>query len=138
MNDHNQNDPPDSYQAADIELSNKTGFPLIWLLPLIALLVSGWLIFKSLSEKGPVVTIDFPTAEGLEVDKTKIRYLDVDVGTVTDITINEDLKTIRVTAQMNSAAAGYLTENTSFWVVRPQVGSGRYFWFEYAPLRLVY
>jgi paraquat-inducible protein B len=58
----------------------------------------------------------------MEVDKTKIRYLDVDVGKVTAISINDDLKTIRVTAEMNSAATRYLKEGTSFWVVKPQVG----------------
>jgi paraquat-inducible protein B len=94
------------------------------LLPLIALLVSGWLIVKSYNEKGPVITISFPTAEGLEIDKTKIKYLNVEVGKVTAISISDDLKTILITAQMNSTAANYMNKNTSFWVVRPQVGLG--------------
>ncbi len=115
---------PENFDSADSTISNKPGFSMVWLLPLVALLVSGWLIYKSVSEKGLSITIDFPTAEGLEVDKTKIRYLDVDVGKVTAISINDDLKTIRVTAQINSAANHYLKEQTAFWVVRPQVGLG--------------
>lgn len=115
---------PDPYEASNVLLDKKTDLSLVWLLPLIALIVSGWLIYKSVSEQGPVITISFPTAEGLEVDKTKIKYLDVTIGKVTAITINNDLKTILVTAQMNSAAADYLNDNTSFWVVRPQVGLG--------------
>lgn len=118
------NDPYEPYEASEVTLDKKPAFPLVWLLPLCALIVSGWLITKSISEKGPVITISFPTAEGLEVDKTKIKYLNVEVGKVTAITINDDLKTILVTAQMNSSAAGYLNENTSFWVVRPHVGLG--------------
>ncbi len=110
--------------ASDIAINKKTELPLVWLLPLIALLVSGWLIAKSYNEKGPLITISFPTAEGLEVDKTKIRYLNVEVGKVTAISISDDLKTILISAQMNSTAAGYLNKNTSFWVVRPQVGLG--------------
>ncbi|WP_411726392.1 intermembrane transport protein PqiB, partial [Methyloglobulus sp.] len=116
------NPTEEEVDSADITLSKKIDLPLVWFLPLIALLVSVWLIYKSVSEKGLVITINFPTAESLEVDKTKIRYLDVDVGKVTAISINDDLKTISVTAQMNSAATGYLKEGTSFWVVRPQVG----------------
>jgi paraquat-inducible protein B len=117
------NNPLEEIQESeDVVLSKRFDLPLVWLLPLIALLVSAWLIYKSASEKGLVITIDFPTAEGLEVDKTKIRYLNVDVGKVTAISINDDLKTIRVTAQMNSTANDYLKEKTSFWVVRPQVG----------------
>ncbi|NOU21288.1 MAG: MCE family protein [Methyloglobulus sp.] len=118
------NSPEADVEAADSALNKKPELPLVWLLPLIALLVSAWLIYKSASEKGAVITINFPTAEGLEVDKTKIRYLDVDIGKVTAISINDDLKTIRVTAQMNSTAADYLKEGASFWVVRPQVGLG--------------
>ncbi|HEY8218941.1 MAG TPA: MlaD family protein [Methylobacter sp.] len=110
--------------VSEVTINKKSELPLVWLLPLIALLVSGWLIAKSYSEKGPVITISFPTAEGLEVDKTKIKYLNVEVGKVTAISISDDLKTILITAQMNSTAASYLNKNTSFWVVRPQVGLG--------------
>jgi paraquat-inducible protein B len=60
----------------------------------------------------------------LEVDKTKIKYLDVEIGKVTAITIRHDLKTIEVTAQMNQDTDDYLTRNTKFWVVKPQVGLG--------------
>ncbi|MDD5755130.1 MAG: MCE family protein, partial [Methylococcales bacterium] len=73
------------YEADDVKLNKKSELSLIWFLPLIAVLVSGWLIYKSFSEKGDVITISFQTAEGLEVDKTKIKYLDVEVGKVTAI-----------------------------------------------------
>ncbi len=118
------NDFIDPYDTSDADVNKKSTLPLVWLLPLIALLVSGWLISKAMLEKGPVITIEFPTAEGLEVDKTKIKFLDVEIGKVTAISINDNLKTIIVTAQMNSSAAHYLNKNTSFWVVRPQVGLG--------------
>lgn len=118
------NDFTDPLDVSDVTINKKSEVPLVWLLPLVALLVSGWLITKSISEKGPIITISFPTAEGLEVDKTKIKYLDVEVGKVTAISINDDLKTILITAQMNNTAVGYLKKNTSFWVVRPQVGLG--------------
>ncbi len=114
----------DSYDAQDATLNKKTEWPLVWLLPILALLVSGWLIYKSISEQGSAITISFPTAEGLEVDKTKIKYLDVEIGKVTAINIDDKLKTIQVTAQMNSAAERYLKDQTRFWVVKPQVGLG--------------
>lgn len=113
-----------SYEAGTATLNRKPELSLVWLLPVCALLVSAWLIYKSVSEKGPLITIDFPTAEGLEVDKTKIRYLDVEIGKVTAIAINDDLKTIRVSARMNRSAQDYMKKNTSFWVVRPQVSLG--------------
>ncbi len=113
-------DPP--YEAADAAINKKRELPLIWLLPLCALLVTGWLIYKTVSEKGPEITITFPSADGLEIDKTKIEYLDVEIGKVSDIAINKDMKTIDVTAEMHKESSSYLTNNTQFWVVRPQIG----------------
>ena len=42
-------DPP--YEADDVSINKKREFQLVWLLPLCALLVSGWLIYKAVSEK---------------------------------------------------------------------------------------
>jgi paraquat-inducible protein B len=115
---------PPPYEASELVIDKKRRFSLVWLLPLCALLVSSWLIYHAMSEKGSEITITFPTAEGLEVDKTKIKYLDVEIGKVTAIAINSDSKTITVTAQMNKDTERYLTNNTLFWVVRTQVGLG--------------
>jgi paraquat-inducible protein B len=113
-------EPP--YEATDPAINKKRELPLIWLLPVCALLVSAWLIYKTVSEKGPEITITFSSADGLEIDKTKIKYLDVEVGKVSDIAINKDLKTIEVSAQMHKESDAFLTNNTQFWVVRPQIG----------------
>ena len=114
----------DPYDAEDVTINKKMRLPLVWFLPVIALMVSGWLVYKAASEKGSIITISFPNAEGLEIDKTKIKFLDVDIGKVTAIDISKDLKSIVVTAQMDSDAEAYLKAGTHFWVVRPQVGLG--------------
>ena len=53
---------------------------IVWLVPLVAVLIGGWLVFKALTEKGPTVTITFTSAEGLEAGKTKIKYKEVELG----------------------------------------------------------
>lgn len=108
--------------AAQASIKKNNGLPLIWLLPVVAFLASGWLIYKSLMEKGPEITITFSSAKGLEVDKTKIKFRDVDVGKVTAITIMDDLNAIKVTAELEHYTVDYLNENTRFWVVRPRIG----------------
>jgi paraquat-inducible protein B len=94
---------------------------IVWLVPLVAILIGGWLAYKGLSEKGPVVTISFESAEGLEAGKTKVRYKDVEIGLVNTIRFNADLSRVLVTAELVKEAGPYLTENTRFWVVRPRV-----------------
>ncbi len=98
---------------------------IIWLIPLVALLIGGWLAYKTFAEQGPVIRIDFDSATGLQAGKTKVRFKDVDVGEVTAIDLNPDLKTVRVTARLKYGSGRYLTENTRFWVERPRVTASR-------------
>ena len=32
---------------------------IVWFVPLVALLIGGWLVYKTISEKGPTITISF-------------------------------------------------------------------------------
>lgn len=100
------------------------GFPIspIWLFPIVALIIGGWLVFQTLSQKGPTITITFKTAEGIEATKTKIKFREVEVGLVESIAIKKDLSGVIVTAEMKKATGSHLTESTRFWVVRPRIG----------------
>ncbi len=94
---------------------------IIWLIPLVTLLVGGWLIMKTLSEQGPRVTISFKTAEGIEVGKTKVKYKNVDIGVVDHIKFGEDFSSVILTVQFDSGSENFLRRNTRFWVVKPQL-----------------
>lgn len=96
----------------------------LWLLPVIALGIGLWLAYSHLSQIGPVIRIAFTSAEGLEAGKTKIRYKDLEVGTVTSIDLSNDLKQIIVTAQMSRTAEPLLKKDSQFWVVKPQISTG--------------
>jgi paraquat-inducible protein B len=110
--------------TAQAVVRTKKGISIVWVVPLVAILIGGWLAYKAITEKGPSITITFETAEGLEAGKTKIKYKDVEVGKVESINVSEDLTHIVVTAELVKGAKQYLTENTRFWVVRPRVVAG--------------
>ena len=76
--------------APEAIVKMKKQFSIVWVVPLVALLIGGWLAFKAISEKGPTITITFKTAEGLEAGKTKVKYKDVEVGQVESIDLSED------------------------------------------------
>jgi len=111
-------------QAPEAQISTKRSLSIIWVVPIIALLIGGWLAFKAWSEKGPEITISFDVAEGLEANKTKIKYKDVVVGTVTEVSLREDLTGVIVKAEMQRDGQEYLTDKTQFWVVRARVAAG--------------
>lgn len=117
----------------DIELDNlpeavpeeKPGrISIVWLIPLITLLTGIWLGYKAWSEMGPTIKISFKSAEGLVAGKTKIKYKNVEIGTVDKIELSPDMSHVVLTAHMVKSAREYLTETTRFWVVRARVAAG--------------
>jgi paraquat-inducible protein B len=97
---------------------------LVWLIPIVAAVIGGWLAVKGIMERGPVITIGFNTAEGLEAGKTRIKYKDVEIGLVKSIALAEDRKGVVVTAELTKQTEGFLVEDARFWVVRPRVAGG--------------
>ncbi len=100
----------------------RSGPSLVWLIPLLTALIGGWLIYKTLSEKGPALTISFKHAEGIEVGKTRIKYKSLDIGVVEGLRFSEDFARVLVLARMNKEAASFLRRGTRFWVVKPSLG----------------
>jgi len=97
---------------------------VVWIIPIVAVAIGGWLAYTTIAEKGPTVTIDFKTAEGLEAGKTKVKFKDVDIGQVESVAFNSDLSGVVVTANLSKDVEGHLTDSTRFWVVRPRLGAG--------------
>ncbi len=97
--------------------------PIVWLVPIVALIIGGWLLWRDAASKGPEITVTFMTAEGLTAGKTAVRYRDVDVGQVTSINLSDDFEHVVLTMRMNADFDPYLTDKTKFWVVRPRVSA---------------
>lgn len=106
--------------------ARRRSLPVVWIIPIAAALVGGWLAAKALWDRGPTIDIQFHSAEGIEAGKTKIRHKSVDVGTVRAVKLSPDNKAVVVTAEMDrEAARGFLVEDTRFWVVRPRIAGGQ-------------
>ncbi len=116
---------PGIEELPEAEVRTRNHFSLVWIIPLVAALVGGWLAYKALTEKGPRVTITFSSAEGLEAGKTKVRYKEVEIGSVDAIDLSEDLSRVIVSASLVKGAERHLNEKTRFWVVRARVGGGQ-------------
>jgi paraquat-inducible protein B len=117
-------DGDDRLPEATLETGG-SGFSLIWLIPIVAALIGCWIAWRAYAESGPEVTITFITAEGLEAGKTQIKFKDLTVGVVKTIDFAKDLSHVIVTAELSPPTKGYLTDETKFWIVRPQISAGR-------------
>ncbi|MGA2838936.1 MAG: MlaD family protein [Steroidobacteraceae bacterium] len=115
---------PDDLPHAVPDPPRRKRLPFVWILPALVVVVTAAVVLQQKLAEGPRIDIDFLSAEGIEVNKTKIRYKDVDIGDVTDIHVAKDRKKVVVTARIHEDAREYLVDDTRFWVVRPRVAGG--------------
>ncbi|HGG58342.1 MAG TPA: MCE family protein, partial [Gammaproteobacteria bacterium] len=107
----------------EARVATRQGISLVWLIPLVAAIAGGWLVYKALSEKGPRISVEFSHAEGIEAGKTRVKYKDVVVGKVKKVGLNADLSKVIVDIEMARFMEDHLNENTRFWIVRPRITS---------------
>jgi len=121
-------EPPADETPGDLPLAvpdaHRRRVPLVWIVPLMAIVVGIIVAIQQTLAEGPSIDLSFLGADGIEANKTKIRYKDVDIGDVTDIHVAKDRKTVVVTARIHRDAAEYLVDDTRFWVVRPRFAGG--------------
>lgn len=103
-----------------VNIKEERGISPLWILPLLALCLGGWLVYSSLMEAGQRIQIYFEDAQGLMAGRTTIRYQGLEVGMVKNITLSKDLSNIYVDADIYPEASDLLKENTQFWLVKPQ------------------
>lgn len=94
---------------------------LVWVVPFIAMLIGGWLVYRSYASKGLVAQVAFETADGIEAGKTEVRCRSVRVGKVKKVKLGEDLNSVTVSLQMEPEGNVLLKRDSRFWVVRPRV-----------------
>lgn len=95
----------------------------IWVLPLIALLIGGWLAWRAYSDAGIQIELIFASGEGIQAGKTELMYKGMAVGKVTDISLDTSEKNRGVVAKLevNQELEQYLRSGTRFWLVKPNV-----------------
>ena len=98
------------------------GFSPVWVIPIIAALLGLYLVYKHYSEEGPRISVRFDTAEGILAGKTPVLCRSVDVGTVGDVKLSPDTRSVVVTLNMTREAEDLLKSDTQIWVVRPRYG----------------
>ena len=113
----------DNSHSDEAVVRQRKKLPAIWIVPLVALLLGIWMALNNYLTRGPEVTITFPTAEGIEAGKTKIKAFSVDIGIVESVQLGKDLKNVKIVARIQHKATPLLRQDANFWVVRPRIGT---------------
>jgi paraquat-inducible protein B len=93
-------------------------FPVMWVVPVVAALIAGYLVYDQVREFGPKITIRFKDGSGLKAGRTAIQYSGVQVGEVKVVKLSEDLHDVVVEARLLRSAASLAREGSVFWIVR--------------------
>ena len=107
------------------EVKKKRGISPIWILPVVALLVGGWLLYKGIQDAGIDIVVNFKSGEGITVGKTKVIYKGIPIGIVRGKDIDPDLKSIALKIEMDKRTKAGLVEDAKFWIVKPEISAGR-------------
>lgn len=95
----------------------------IWILPLIALVIGGWLAWRAYDQAGIDIQIFFATGEGIQVGKTEVIFKGMPIGKVKALTLDNtgEKRGVVATVEMNKEVGPHLLQNTRFWLVKPSV-----------------
>ncbi len=110
-------------KLSEPEIRSRRGISPVWILPLVALIIAGWLVYKSVVEAGIPAVITFATAQGIEKGKTRVMFRGTPVGLVEDLVINKDFKGVDVKVKFVKSAQRLLTQDTRFWMVEPRISA---------------
>ena len=91
----------------------------VWLIPLVALGFAGWLAYEERVVGPRTLTVHFADVGGIKPG-APVRYRGVQVGSVENISVDEDLQGATLVLDMN-ALEGRLGEETRVWIARPSL-----------------
>ncbi len=108
----------------EVAVTKQGRFSIIWIIPLIAAGIGGWLAYKSYADRGVPITITFSDGTGIAGGKTQVRYKGLTVGQVDSVRLGSNDTRVVVHATLEKSVGGLARGGSQFWVVRPRIGQG--------------
>ncbi len=97
----------------------KTGWYL-WMFPVIAVGITGYLVYDYYRGAGPRIQVMFEDGVGLEAEKTAVKFRGVTVGMVQEVFISEDSKVV-AEILLHKDVAEFAVIGSRFSLVKPRV-----------------
>ncbi len=115
---------PEALPEPRVVRARRWNVSLVWLVPAVAIAIAASMLVRSVFLTGPRIEIEFKSAEGVEAGKTEVRYKEVVIGKVVGVALRDDRERVVVVVQLDQSAARFAVEDTTFWVVKPRIGTG--------------
>ena len=106
----------------EANVKNRKSIYVVWIIPVLAMIIAGWMIFKYYDNIGYDISITFDNGDGISVGKTPLMYNGIKIGKVSDIHIHPgDISKVDVTITVDKIAEGVAREGNIFWKVSPKL-----------------
>lgn len=101
----------------------RAGSSLIWLVPILALVVTLGVGWNALASRGTLISVRFKDATGITPGETALKFREITVGKVESVRFTSDLQQVEVNMRVDKDLAPYIDKDAQFWIVRPQVSA---------------
>ena len=106
-------------------LKKQKGISPIWTLPILAIALCAWLLYRSIMEAGIEIEVYFDDATGITPAKTQVMAMGIPLGLVMKIEPDVERHKVRAIIKMDRSTEQYLVEDAKFWITKPEVSAKR-------------
>ena len=103
--------------------NNLKNLSAIWLVPIVAILIGVFLLYRHFSSIGETIFIYADSADSIVAGKTEIKYHSVTVGKIVKVSLSDDFSKVELKAVMNRQADPLLRADTKLALVKPRINS---------------
>ncbi|MEJ2134914.1 MAG: MlaD family protein [Desulfofustis sp.] len=104
-------------------IKKKKGISPVWILPIVAAAICGWLLYTSYMEAGIEVEVYFSDATGIVPEKTQVMSMGIPLGKVKALEPDLEHRQVKVVIEMDRSTEPFLVEDLKFWLVKPEVSA---------------
>ena len=114
-------DTPPDVSVTPVRKVFLSGASIIWIIPLLSLFVALGVAWKSYTDLGPLIVVEFAKGAGITAKETELKYRDVTVGRVEKVGFTDGLERVTASIRVDKDVAPYVDNSAIFWIVQPEV-----------------
>jgi len=103
--------------------ATQAGTSLIWIVPILALIVTLGLAWNAFASRGTLISVEFSDATGITPGETALKFREITVGKVESVRFTPNLAKVVVNIRVDKDVSQYIDSEAEFWIVRPQVSA---------------
>lgn len=112
----------DADNAIEARLGGRDGVKyFVWVLPVIAIAISGWLVYRAMPSSSHTVTLYAEDATNIKSNSTQVFYRGVNIGEVTKVNLTKDLARVEMKVRLDEHMQGFARTGARFWLVKPEL-----------------